>query len=312
MAHSLTHQPSPSLPFTSGVRTNPLGFSFGVSSFSPHASPTHLQSPSVASGSATGSGFPFPKPAQPSPIGFGFNYASASALPARQASTPGAGPSARPLHPYTSSPIKKKRSRQSSLSSTSSSPTSAWAALPSPKTQNKGLDVGSLALDDGERRKVIKRNMKRTRQEGVLNASQADDVDLGVLLGQSSRNLGRLTGTDNLATLPPTSHLPILLHLLKQNPSLESTVMAQIPEPDLSECIAALDKSMSKCRKALGMGSQVGVDPQRRWSRASPEVEELVRMVGLHVALRLEKLELTLYSGLDVPVVFLGLHQDTH
>lgn len=88
---------------------------------------------------------------------------------------------------------------------------------------------------------------------------------------------------DGLATLPPTSHLPILLHLLKQDPSLEATVMSQIPEPDLSECLAALDKSMSKCRKALGVAVKVDVDAQRRWSRASPEVEELVRMVIIQI-----------------------------
>ena len=187
MAHSLTHQPNQSLPFTSGVRTNPLGFSFGVSSFSPHASPSlPYPSPSGPSASGSGSGFggfPFPKPAQPSPIGFGFSHASSSTPNANARQGPST--SARPL-PYTSSPIKKKRSRQSSLSSTSSSPTSAWATLPSPKTQSKGLDVGGLALDDGERRKVVKRNMKRTRQEGTSNASQSDNVDLGVLLGMPS------------------------------------------------------------------------------------------------------------------------------
>lgn len=187
MAHSITHQPGPSLPFPAAARTNPLGFSFGISSFSPHASPSlpSQQSPSGAGGS--GSGFTFPRPAQPSPIGFGFsqnnshNHASSSTPLARQ----GSSTSARPL-PYTSSPVKKKRSRQSSLSSTSSSPTSAWATLPSPKAlgQSKGLlDVGGMALDDGDRRKVVRRNMKRIRQEGATSVSQADNVDLGVLLG---------------------------------------------------------------------------------------------------------------------------------
>lgn len=165
MAHSLTQQHGASLPFTSGVRTNPLGFSFGVSSFSPHASPSLPQPPS--------SGFPFPKPIQPSPIGFGFNHGSTPLM------KQGSGSKSQL---YTASPVKKKRSRQSSLSSTSSSPTSAWATLPSPKLAGKGLDVGELVLDDGDRRKVVKRNMKRVRQEGGSNA-HADSVDLGVLLG---------------------------------------------------------------------------------------------------------------------------------
>lgn len=179
MAHSLTQQPAASLPFTSGARTNPLGFSFGVSSFSPHASPSLPQPPSL--------GFPFPRPAQSSPIGFGFGHANAHATPTPLGkSVASAGPSSSsrpPLQPYTSSPVKKKRSRQSSLSSSSSSPASAWATLPSPKASSKALDVGGLALDDDGRRKVVKRNLKRVKQEGVtVNASE--NVDLGVLLGE--------------------------------------------------------------------------------------------------------------------------------
>jgi hypothetical protein len=56
--------------------------------------------------------------------------------------------------------------------------------------------------------------------------------------------------------------------------------MSQIPKPDLSECLAALDESRSKCRKALGVMINVHVNAERRWTRALPEIEAHMRIVS--------------------------------
>jgi hypothetical protein len=189
MAHSLTQHHTPSLPFPTGVRPNPLGFSFGGASFSSPGPSTFGQNAAI----------PFPRPAQQSPAGFGFgappNPTSHHVSPAKQGSS-----SKIPDSP----PSKKKRSRRSSASSSSSSPAMAWATLPSPRGSR--LDLGGM--EDAEKRRVIKKNMKRVRQDTERQGT--DNVDIGVLLGKLSLLYvrGELTDSNVTAHSPSTNPSP--------------------------------------------------------------------------------------------------------
>lgn len=75
------------------------------------------------------------------------------------------------------------------------------------------------------------------------------------------------------ASLPPTSHLPILMELLNDNPALSERVLKRLPAPPLANVLETLERSVAKIGKAAGTWeAQEGVVAQRRWHRAEESV----------------------------------------
>ena len=61
-----------------------------------------------------------------------------------------------------------------------------------------------------------------------------------------------LSFLDSLATLPHSTHLPILLGILQNNPSLTDTVLTRLPQPDLEQCLAELERCADRTKRSAG------------------------------------------------------------
>ncbi len=252
MAHPLTQQPPSSIPFGSASRPSPLAFGFGQ--------PSHTNA--FAAGQSF-SGGNLNKAATT----FGFGASSPSK---KSFSTP------RPTLPHLAGPSSSlKRSRRSSTSSESASPPhSPSHPYSRPKLYGRDKDHGDLLSD-------------------VKAVSRDGGVDLGVLLGLFTAFLGQKAKPADTwylkATLPSTAHLSILLQVLQNNPHLTSSVLAQIPQPEMGECLQTLSKHMDKICKASHGTAGDGPETQagrRLWMRIENDVSQYCISVSLRIANR--------------------------
>jgi hypothetical protein len=90
--------------------------------------------------------------------------------------------------------------------------------------------------------------------------------------------------TSSLASLPSTSHLPILLELLNDNPSLAQRVLRNIPQPPLANCIETLERIVYKIGKDAGSWEpQQGYVASRRWNRVENEVTNFTKTASTYI-----------------------------
>ncbi|KAK4684118.1 hypothetical protein P7C73_g6084, partial [Tremellales sp. Uapishka_1] len=253
MAHPLTQLPPNSLPFPAAARPSPLGFGFGQ----PTASTLGFGGPSVL---APGGGF-----------GFGFG----SSTPLKKGFTSPrpfntASPSSSKYTPSRPSPSALKRPRRS-LSPSPPTASSSAVSLGKRKEKDDALAVEGQQMQPEPERKPVRKLVKRSKKEEEKSAVGPEGVDVGVLL----------------ATLPPSSHLDILLHLLESNPSLSATVLARLPQPDLNQCLQELEKSMDKIKRAGGLGGPnldfSGLAGKRIWERSHVEVASFCKISSTYV-----------------------------
>ena len=85
------------------------------------------------------------------------------------------------------------------------------------------------------------------------------------------------------ATLPPSSHLSILLNILQSHPTLIPDVVKSLPQPDLDECIHQLDKIVGRIQRKAGSVNS-GLDQSRAWARAQDDVSEFCRTASTYVS----------------------------
>lgn len=256
MAHPLTQQPPNMIGFGAPATMSPLGFGFGQ--------PYH--SPGFSGGVRPSgvSGFGFGALASPSTAG-------PSMTPLKRIPPPRSSPApTTPMHHASA-----KRSRRASASpSTSPSP------LGSPSL-SKRRDVDD-DIDD-HRRKIAGKASKRLRKEDEGAVATTDGPDLGLLLGKTNEAYMtvRLHPT---ASFPATSHLPILLELLNENPSLAPRVLGRIPQPPLQNCLETLERIVSKIGKATGSWEpQDGYVATRRWNRAEDQVGQFTKTASTYL-----------------------------
>lgn len=73
--------------------------------------------------------------------------------------------------------------------------------------------------------------------------------------------------------MPPTSHLPILMDILNENPSLAPRLLKSMPTPPLANVLETLERTVAKIGKAAGSWEpEDGVVAQRRWNRTEEQV----------------------------------------
>ncbi|ORX36078.1 hypothetical protein BD324DRAFT_630074 [Kockovaella imperatae] len=262
MAHPLTQHPPSSLPFATAARPSPVAFGFGQ--------------PSSFSAFSNGQFSTFGRPLNANP----------NAFPALNPPPSGSGSGSSFVGPISSSPSKRftrpspigfksqptlKRTRKSSSSSESTPPSPrtlssspSHAGLELPRTKD---DLSRLDLSEGMRgtpgRKVMKRFRSEAGPSTGTDASQTQDV--GVLL----------------ATLPPSSHLDILMGIVRRHPALASEILAELPQPDLDECVNQLDKILSRIRRKTSAGV---ADPARVWPRIQDDVSAYCRTASTYVS----------------------------
>ena len=295
MAHPLTQHPPSALPFTSASRPSPLGFGFGCTT---SISAFGLQATQFGGNAGLPSAF------MTSPNG-------TSSLARRNLVAPLATST-----PSDHKQVYLKRQRRSSSSSPSSSPSPPSLSRPSPLLDTRDLakgkdkvelSVGTLALDNASSRTVpVRKQVKRSRREDEVDESSpasASQIDIGVLLGTPISDINISADKSSLiATLPASAHLPILLSVLSRNPDIGPSIMPQIPQPDLSECLKELERSVTRTHRANGM-SIAGYNQARSWTRSQKDIEAFCRMVSVpfyHICL---PWELTVCLGVDLPAL---------
>ncbi|KAK8866044.1 hypothetical protein IAR55_001195 [Kwoniella newhampshirensis] len=254
MAHPLTQQPPSSLPFAFAARPSPLAFGFGLPSASGSSS-AGVSSPVRHSGNAWAN--LSPSPAKATPSRFRLNSS--------------------PTATHTS--LKRSRPSRSPSSSPPLTPTSSTSAVSHTRydqsTSKVDLaDVAGLALQDTPSVSAGKHKLpKRTRLTFTKDEPSSNEVvDVGILL----------------ATLPPSAHLPILLQILRNNPSLSASILHQIPRPDLRSCINELESSFDRIRKLAGplqpaFGRQPVMSISRRWDRVRGEADAFCRTASTFI-----------------------------
>ena len=81
------------------------------------------------------------------------------------------------------------------------------------------------------------------------------------------------------AALPPSTHLSILLNLVSAHPELKGELMDKLPQPDLHECLAQLDKLVDKVKRGVG-SSAIQLNQDRVWTRVQKDVDTYCRSVS--------------------------------
>ncbi|TXT04313.1 hypothetical protein VHUM_04200 [Vanrija humicola] len=201
----------------------------------------------------------FGAPATMSPLGFGFGQ-PAHLVAAR---SPGFGLNGSVSAPPSPSPHSPHHHHHNHLHSTAQKRTRRTSSLsPSPSS--------SPSPDDDEIEERSERRMakvKRVRKE-AQESVQEDKPDVGLLL----------------ASMPPTSHLPILLELLQENPALAPRVLRSMPTPPLSNVLETLERIVSKIGKAAGSWEpQSGYVATRRWNRAGEHVQAWTKSASTYL-----------------------------
>jgi hypothetical protein len=156
MANSLTQWPTPPLPFTTGVRTNPIGWGFGSTNHASSSNPSTPHRPPLVHYPTT------PSPQTQTGISFGSNQGQL-APPESEPRHQWGGPVPAPQP----SSERKKRSRGSDTSSSSS--ITRAAKIASSRTYHQERSKNRRVHDDGEPDKT-----------------DDDRVDLGILLSKLS------------------------------------------------------------------------------------------------------------------------------
>ncbi|WWC66505.1 uncharacterized protein I206_100407 [Kwoniella pini CBS 10737] len=226
------------------------------------------------------SSLPFSFAARPSPLSFGFGLPTSPSGFSSPVRTPGAvtwsspsqSPTRAPLSRFrsdTTSSLKRTRRSRSPSSSPPLTPSSPASSSSHARNAVYKVDLSSLALQDGPARSVKKTRLEigDDRQVGP----SADEVDVGILL----------------ATLPPSAYLPILLQLLQTHPSLSDTVLTQIPQPDVKNCIKEIQSGYEAVQRAAGgsFGIRGGsrLSEARRWDRVRSDVELFCRTASTYI-----------------------------
>jgi hypothetical protein len=151
---------------------------------------------------------------------------------------------------------------------------------------------GSRRLDEAEDglegarvivgRKGVKR-ARGTRTEGGPTAAvdhdedagkvNEQDVDVGVLLGGVFLLRVMISNTRSpehffirIASLPPTTHLQILLSLLESQPTLRSSILSLVPSLDVQFCVDDLQAKARAVVAAVPLGAGMGVGMVRSGS----------------------------------------------
>lgn len=84
--------------------------------------------------------------------------------------------------------------------------------------------------------------------------------------------------------MPPTSHLPILLELLQENPALAPRVLRSMPTPPLSNVLETLERIVAKIGKAAGSWEQQsGYVATRRWNRVEEHVQAWTKSASTYL-----------------------------
>ncbi|WVQ62064.1 uncharacterized protein L199_000199 [Kwoniella botswanensis] len=234
------------------------------------------------------SSLPFPFAARPSPLSFGFCHPSTPSgftSPSRPSSS-GLNWSS-PVHSPTKTSLSRLRSESNNLTpsstlkrarrsrSPSSSPPLSPNSPASSSSQARGsaskVDlsaVAGLALQDGPS-KSAKRSRVLPSDNPPIAAS--DGIDVGILL----------------ATLPSSSHLPILMQLLRTHPTLSESVLGQIPQPEVKTCVREMQTAFEAVQKAaggsFGMREASELFELRRWERVRGEAEIFCRTASTYI-----------------------------
>ncbi|EIW86794.1 hypothetical protein CONPUDRAFT_134150 [Coniophora puteana RWD-64-598 SS2] len=170
----------------------------------------------------------FPRPVNSHPsLGFGFGLSSDQAC--RQATaTPPVQQLASTFQLPSTNRIQKRRfdAEDDAESSRQSARDVAMDRSPTPERPKRTAPKRARTIQgDGKDDKSSKE---------TVSTSAAADVDLGVLL----------------ASLPPSTLLPLLNSLITAQPSLKTTILSLIPRPTLETALQALEQSMKKLRDA--------------------------------------------------------------
>ncbi|BEI86450.1 hypothetical protein CcaverHIS002_0607370 [Cutaneotrichosporon cavernicola] len=202
---------------------------------------------------------PFGAPASMHPLGFGFGQ------PPRQNLGFGFGsPIHSPIHSGASTPYKRPAVRTSPtpIPTPNNKRSRRRSASPTPSP------TGSPTLSRADERKILGKTPKRVRKEVGPAEQAADGPDVGLLL----------------ASMPPTSHLPILMELLNGNPAMSERVLKSLPAPPLSNVLETLERNVGKIGKAAGTWEpQEGVVAQRRWHRTEEDVSAFVKSANTYL-----------------------------
>ncbi|OCF73938.1 hypothetical protein I204_05786 [Kwoniella mangroviensis CBS 8886] len=235
------------------------------------------------------SSLPFPFAARPSPLSFGFGHPSTPSGFNTPVRPPTSGLNwSSPVHSPTKASLSRLRSSESNnvaspntlkrarrSRSPSSSPPLSPNSPASSSSQARGsaskVDlsaVAGLALQDGPP-KSAKRSRPWSSDEPQNAAS--DGIDVGILL----------------ATLPSSSHLPILMQLLRTHPTLSESVLGQIPQPEVKTCVREMQTAFEAVQKAaggsFGMREASELFESRRWERVRGEAEIFCRTASTYI-----------------------------
>jgi len=120
------------------------------------------------------------------------------------------------------------------------------------ETSDDGMDTGSPSPEGGRRLPVKRlrgapsgtseidgRVSRAAKTNGAGADPETDDIDMGFML----------------ALLPPQSLVPLITSLLKEHPSLKSTLLSSMPRPSIESALHALSQSSSKLKNALPYSS---------------------------------------------------------
>ena len=87
--------------------------------------------------------------------------------------------------------------------------------------------------------------------DGKENKPPSEDVDVGVLLGQSSIRIAHPSDMSAfIASLPQQSLLPLMMALLRDQPGLKPLVLSLLPRPTLETALQALAQASKTLREA--------------------------------------------------------------
>ncbi|WVO17270.1 hypothetical protein L204_104962 [Cryptococcus depauperatus] len=221
----------------------------------------------------------FPFASRPSPLSFNFGLPSTPATSPHKSIThnlPAFSSAYTPHACYNSSAtatpthLSLKRARRS-LSPSTSPPASRSQQTSRKSNKHESSMIAQRTIQTTSDRAT--KPIKRTKLQVLQVEPQPDNaIDPGIML----------------ATMPPSAHLPILLQLLRDNPSLSQSVLSMIPRPDLKTYVKELDGKFAELERTTGRLSSPlpfsgALSEARRWDRATSTVEEYCHMVSTYV-----------------------------
>lgn len=86
------------------------------------------------------------------------------------------------------------------------------------------------------------------------------------------------------ASLPSSSHLPILMDVINEVPSLAPLILRRIPQPPLDNCLEQLERIVAKIGRAAGSWDvQDGYVATRRWNRVDELVDSFTKTASTYL-----------------------------